>query len=245
MFGRQKTAALVAEFVGTAVLSSAVLAMSGRTSFPFFGAIIAGLTMVLMVMVVGSVSGAHINPIVTIGLWTMRKVQSTQALVYIAAQMLGGIAAWQLNEFLLDQPLRNIASGGLDWRIMTAEAIGALVFGLAVAAAYMRNYDVGKLALTVGTGLVLGMIVASVAANGLINPAVAVGLQSWDWSYALGPVAGAIIGMNLYGLVFSDRTAVAATTRKAVSSKSKVVTKSVTASKKAGKTKKTTTRRKK
>ena len=202
MFGRQKVAALVAEFVGTAVLASAVLAMAGRTSFPFFAAIIAGLTMGLMVMVIGPISGAHINPVVTIGLWTIRKIQTTQAIVYVAAQMLGGVAAWQLNEFLLDQPLRNTAGGSLDWRVMIAEAVGAFVFTMAVAAAVSRAYEGAKLAFTAGAGLTLGIVVASIAANATINPAVAVGIQSWSWTYALGPVAGAIIGMNVYGLVF-------------------------------------------
>lgn len=208
MFGRQKIAALVAEFVGTAVLASAVLAMAGRTSFPFFAAVIAGSVMALMVMVIGPISGAHINPALTIGLWTLRKIQTTQAIVYVAAQMLGGVAAWQLSEFLLDQPLRNTATGGIDWRILVAEAVGAFVFGLAVAAAVSRAYDTSKMAVTAGIGLTAGIVVASIAANGLINPAIAVGIQSWDWSYALGPIAGAIIGMNLYGLVLAPTVSV-------------------------------------
>lgn len=243
MFGRQKIAALGAEFVGTAVLSSAILAMAGRTSFPFFAAIIAGLTLTLMVLVFGSVSGAHINPVVTIGLWTIRKVKTTQAIVFVAAQILGGIAAWQLNEFLLDQPLRNIASGGLDWRIMTAEAVGAFVFGLVVAAAYMRGYDATKLAMTSGLGLTLGMVVASIAANGLVNPAVAIGLQSWDWSYVIGPAAGSIIGMNFYGLAFEERAKVIV--RKTATTPVKKTSSKITSTPRKTKAAKTTKRRKK
>ncbi len=203
MFGRQKIAALAAEFVGTAVLGMAVLSMAGRTSFPFFPAIIAGLTMGLMVLVFGQISGAHINPIVTLGLWTMRKVQTAQAVVYIAAQMLGGVAAWQLSEYLLNQPLRNNAGAGLSWRILVAEAVGGFIFTTAVISAVSRAYEGAKLAFTTGAGLTLGIVVASLASNGIVNPAVAVAIQSWSWAYALGPVLGAVIGMNIYGYLFT------------------------------------------
>lgn len=234
MFGRQKVAALVAEFFGAAVLASAVLAMAGRTGFPFFPAVIAGLTLGLMVLVIGPISGAHVNPIVTLGQWTIRRVPTTQAVVYIAAQMLGGAAAWRLNEYLLNEPLTNRAGNDLDWRVLIAEAVGAFVFAMAVAAAASRAYDGTKLAFTVGTGLLLGMLVASIASNGLINPSLAVGIQSWSWAYVLGPILGAVVGMNLYGLMFKPldrgntrtvKTAVAKVAKKAGAKAKKVVKK--------------------
>lgn len=206
MFGRQKIAALAAEFVGTAILATAVLSISRWTDFPYFAAVVAGLVVALTALVLGPVSGAHINPLVTLGLWTMRKIQTTQAVVYIGAQMLGGLAAWQLGEYLLNRPLRNIAGGGLDWRVLAAEAIGSFVFAMAVYAAVVNNYDWPKLALASGAGLTLGIILASLASNGIVNPAVAVGVQSWNWSYTLGPVAGAVVGMNVYGYLFSPST---------------------------------------
>lgn len=219
MFARSRVAALVAEFVGTAVLASAVLAMAGRTTFPFFGAIVAGLVMGLMMMVISPVSGAHLNPIVTIGLWTVRKIETAQALVYVAAQMLGGLVAWQMSEFLLNQPLRNIAGDRLDWRVLLAEAIGAFVFTFALASAVTRVYEGARLAFVAGAGLTLGMIVASLASNGLINPAVAVGLQSWGWAYVLGPVAGSLVGMNLYGLLYAPLDTIKTVKKTGVTSK--------------------------
>lgn len=203
MFGRQKMAAVTAEFVGTAVLASTILSMAGRTSFPFFASVVAGLTMALMVLVIGPISGAHINPVVTIGLWTTRKLQTTQAIMYVLAQLLGGAAAWQMNEYLLNQPLRNNAGGSLNWRVLIAEAIGAFVFTLALSAAVSRAYTGAKLAVTAGLGLTIGMIMASLASNGIINPAAAVGIQSLNWAYTLGPLLGGIVGMNLYGLLFA------------------------------------------
>lgn len=202
MFGRQKIAALSAEFVGVAVLGLAVLAMAGRTSFPFFTAVVAGLTIGLMVLVLGHVSGAHLNPAITLALWTRRKIQTAQAVVYVGAQMLGGVAAWQLSEYLLNQPLRNSAGGGLDWRIFVAEALGGFVFATAVVAAVNRAYDGAKLAFVTGAGFTLAIVVASLASKGIVNPSLAVGIQAWNWSYALGPVLGAVVGMNTYGYLF-------------------------------------------
>lgn len=203
MFGRQKVAALVAEFVGTAALVLVVLAtIYGQTGFSLFISLAAGLTVGLMVLVLGPISGAHLNPIVTVGLWTTRKIQTMQAIVYVAAQMLGGAAAWQLTEFLLNRPLQNTAGDSLNWRIVIAEAVGAFVFTTALAAAVSRAYTGAKLAITAGLGFTLGMLIASLASNGLINPALALGMLSISWAYVLGPLAGAVIGMNLYGLIF-------------------------------------------
>jgi glycerol uptake facilitator-like aquaporin len=203
MFGRQKLAALGAEFLGAAVLSTVVLSMAGRTSFPFFAAVAAGLVYAAMILVFGNISGSHLNPIVTLGMWTLRKIETVTAILYIGMQLLGGVAAWQLAEYLLNQPLQNVAGADLDWRVFTAEAVGAFVFGLIVVAAASKRYEGGRLAALTGIGLSLGMMVASLAANGLINPVVAIGLQSWSWAYVLAPAVGALVGFNLYHYVFA------------------------------------------
>lgn len=223
MFGRNKIAAVVAEFLGTAVLAAAVFAMLGRTTFPFFADVIAGLALGGMVLVIGSAT--QLNPAVTVGMWTLRKLTTAQAVVNIAAQMLAGVGVWGLLTYLLNKPLRSMAGKEFDWRVLLAEAIGTFVFTFGVAGAVYKGYQGLQLAATMGASLTLGMLVASIAANGLVNPAVAVSIQSWDRAYALGPLAGSIVGMNLYAMLFgpvgtlslrSARSAVAtATSRRA------------------------------
>lgn len=198
MFGRKTVAAVGAEFLGTAVLASAVLAMAGRTNFPFFTAAAAGLTLMLMVLVIGATSGAHINPAVTLGQWTLRRIDTGRAAMYILAQMAGGFAAWQLNEYLLDQPLQNMAATSFDWRLFTAEAVGTFVFTFGIAAALYQAYDNLQLAVTMGGSLFLGVLIATFASTGTLNPAVALGVRSWSWAYVTGPVVGAVVGMNAY-----------------------------------------------
>ncbi len=203
MFGKNRIAALVAEFLGTYVLASVVLSMAGRTAFPFFVAAAAGATVGLMVLVIGNSSGAHINPAVTIGLWTIRRVDTVRALTYLAAQALGGLVAWKLNEYLLNSPLKSIAGDRFDWRVFVAEAVGTFVFTFGVAAAVYLAYRGLRLAVTIGASFGAGVLVATFASNGLLNPAVALGVKSWSLAYVGAPILGAIVGMNLYALLFS------------------------------------------
>lgn len=205
MFGREKIAMIVAEFVGTFTLASVVLAMLGRTTFPFFEAIVAGLALTGLTLAFGVVSGAFFNPALAVAAWTARKLDTTRAIVFIAAEMLGGVVAWTLNQWLLDTTLKNIANTAFSWRIFTAEAVGAAVFAMVVAAAARQAYTGLRNAVTVGLGLTFGMLIASFASNGLINPAVAVGVQSWSFIYVAAPVLGALVGMNVYTYLFTDR----------------------------------------
>ena len=230
MFGRQKIAMLVAEFLGTATLTAAVYSMAVRTSFPFFSGAAAALTIGLMVMLVDRASGAHINPAVTLGLWTLRKIDTLKAIAYIAAQVVGALAAWRLMEYLMDSPLKNIAGKNVDWRVMVAEGVGALVFGWGVAVAVDRAYTTAQKAAVLGVSFFVGVQIAAFASNGVVNPAVAVGIRSWNVSYIVAPLVGAIVGMNLYSLVFAEgatkRVSASSSTRKtAAASKAKKTTK--------------------
>ncbi len=204
MFSREKIAAVVAEFLGTATLATVIFAMIGRTTFPFFADVVAGLAVGSLMLVTGAVGSVHLNPVVTLGMWTLRKINTVQALLYITAQMLGGLGAWALLTYLLNKPLTSLAAKSFDWRVLTAEALGAFIFAFGVAAASYEGFKGLKLAYAVGASLMLGMMVASVASNGLVNPAVAVGVQSWDRSYVIGPIVGSVVGMNLYTLLFAS-----------------------------------------
>lgn len=204
MFGRKKIAMVTAEFLGTGVLTLVVLAVSKSTlGLPYFVAIAAGLVLVAMSLAVGAVSGAHFNPAVTIGLWTTRKIKALPALVYIAAQMLGAGAAFMLYNYFAVQDLTSMDSK-FETQILVAEALGAFVFSIAWAAASYQRLEAGKAAAVVGIGLMLGILVASMASAALLNPAVAFGVKMFSWVYVLGPILGGIIGFNLYGLLFAQ-----------------------------------------
>jgi glycerol uptake facilitator-like aquaporin len=203
MFERKKIAMLVAEFIGTYALASAVLAMAGRTSFPFFGAAAAGITLALVVLVIGSTSGSHINPAVTFGLWTLRKVSTKQAAAFITTQMLGGFVALRTNQYLMNQVFENTTTANWDWRVVVAEVIGTFIFTFGIAAAVYKAYEGAQRAATIGASLFVGVLLASFGAAGALNPAVALGTNSWSVSYVVAPLVGAVIGMNMYKYVFA------------------------------------------
>ncbi len=201
---RSRIAMLAAEFLGTAVLATVAINVSrSQIGIGYFVAIGVGLALGLLVLVLGPVSGGHFNPAVTLGLWTARKVKTLQAAAYVVAQLLGGVAAWQLANYFFGAELPSIANKSHDWKILIVEAVGTAVFTFVVAAAVFQKLEGGKAAAAIGGGLFAGVVVASLAANGVLNPAVAIANQSVSWAYMVGPLVGALLGVNLYVLLFA------------------------------------------
>lgn len=206
MFGRKKIAMVVAEFLGTFILTSAVYAAATQGLPGLFVAMTAAVTLGLLVLTLGPTSGAHVNPAVTFGLWTLRKIETTTAIVYVAAQGLGATVAWRLNSYYLNTKLPNASVSKFDAHIFVAEMVGTLVFTFGIASAVYQGQKGLRLAVTIGASLGIGAMLASLASNGILNPAVAFGLRSWTFAYAVGPIAGSLIGMNLYAQLFAPQT---------------------------------------
>lgn len=203
MSGRRVVTSFVGEFIGTYVLASVILAMLVRTNFEFFSAVAAAVVYGAMWLVLGTNGSSNLNPAVTLGLWTMRKVSTVQGIVNIVAQVAAGFAAWGVAQYFLNQTLQKTATGGWDWRVLIAEAVGAAVFCFGYSAAVSKDFDKTKQATVVGLSLLAGILVASLASNGILNPAVAITVRSVSWAYIVGPLVGAVVGMNFYTLFFT------------------------------------------
>jgi len=203
MLTRKKVAMILAEFLGTAFLTLAVLAVSKSTiGIPYFVAIAAGVVVATVTLTLGAVSGAHLNPLVTIGLWSVRRIKAAPAVVYIAAQLLGGIAAYYLFTYFVGQTFHN--TGDFQGKVLVAEAVGGFIFSLGWASVVYQKLTGGVAAAVIGLSLMLAVLVAAAGAGGIVNPAVALGARSWVWgTFVLGPVLGGIIGFNLYSLLFA------------------------------------------
>ncbi|MDB5166266.1 MAG: major intrinsic protein [Candidatus Saccharibacteria bacterium] len=254
MFSRRQLAAYLGEFLGTAGLTLSVLAVakSNLGSLPFFVAMATGLATTVLVFVFSSGNSyAQLNPAVTLGLWTIRRVKSLEAILNIALQLLGGFAALSLFTYFVNTtiPTSNLEFTG---RVMVAEAVGTFILAFGWAAALYNGYRGLALGASVGLATLAGMVVATSASAALLNPAVALGVNQWEWgTYVLGPVLGALIGFNLYSLLFAaPEKVVAVAAETAVVSEAPVATKTTVdkkpvAAKKAAKTpavKKTTSR---
>jgi glycerol uptake facilitator-like aquaporin len=202
---------LVAEFLGTGILTLVVLSVQrSQLGLAYFVAIAAGLAVIGLTYAFSNVSGAHFNPALTFALWTARRVRTPAALLYIVAQLLGAWAAYGLYRYFVNidvQPVEQAFSG----RIMVAEAIGTMIFAMAWAAAAYNRFDTARFATIAGVGFIIALIVASAASVALANPGLALGARAWEFigdngwgNYVLGPVLGAVIGVNLYGLLFAN-----------------------------------------
>lgn len=205
MFGRRKIAAYVAEFLGTGILTLLVLSVQRSTiGVPFFVALAAGLTLTLLYFAVGNVSGGFFNPALTLALWTARKVSTVSAVIFIAVQLLGAWAAYYLYTYYSKNPLQPIG-GIFSYRVLVAEGVGTAIFAFGYSAALFQGFSTAVRASVAGISYVVGVVAASAAAIGLINPALALGVRAWVWgSYVLGPVVGAVVGVQLYKLLFAD-----------------------------------------
>ncbi len=189
----------IAEFIGTFALSFVVLAaVSTATSLPLPVAVLAGLTLGLFVYTIGGVSGAHMNPAVTIGLWSIKKITNKDAIAYILAQVFAAAVAIVIVRTLgMVIPEASTVSFGAT--LFFAEALGAFFFTFGIAAVVHGRVSDVLSGVVIGGSLILGIVIAIVSGSaGIINPAVAFALNSMSIVYVLGPVAGAIVGFNVY-----------------------------------------------
>ena len=150
------------------------------------------------VFIVGGVSGAHLNPAITIAAWVTRSINSVFALGYIAAQMIGAATAW----LVLDTFIKNASTdattssasslfhagtitAGKEWYIFFAEFLGAIILSLGIAAA-LRMIKKNKVnaaftqsfalmtALYAAMSLTTVLLVASGTTLSFLNPAIAI-----------------------------------------------------------------------
>ena len=199
---------VLGEMLGTFLLVSLVAATGGN-------AFLVGIGYVVIVLMFFSVSGAHVNPAVTFGLWAMRKVSTVKALFYWMAQFVGAIAAiLTANAFAqtkLDVSLASFTQW--NWAVVAAEFIGAAIFMFGIAAISRRGQTDTDKAVGFGLALFVALLIssaflqqaastASTAAqegadqpritklNGTsVNPAVALSLSESD-SSNVNPLTG-------------------------------------------------------
>ncbi|MCA9342094.1 aquaporin [Candidatus Saccharibacteria bacterium] len=151
---------VLAELVGTFVLTTVVL-MTASDVMPLF----VGLTLAVLVMTIGAVSGSHVNPAVTFGLWASKKLKSILLPFYWAAQLLGAVAALVVTTMVSGTKL-NIDFfghfGQFSWTIFFIELIGTAVFLWGLTAALSRvDLSAGSKAFGVGLSLFVAILVST------------------------------------------------------------------------------------
>lgn len=151
---------VLAELFGTFVLTLVVL-----LAFKETGALYVGLTMTVLVLAIGAVSGSHINPAVTFGLWAMRRLKTVLVPFYWGAQFLGAMLSVIVMNLLTNGALKldfgHIGFDTFNWAVFGVELVGTAVFlfGLAAITSH-RELSAGARAIGVGLSLTIGGVVA-------------------------------------------------------------------------------------
>src|SRR3990167_215221 len=203
MFSRPQISAVAAEFLGTATLVMVALILSQTTAVSYFIGTSLAAALAVIYMIFGSVSGAHVNPAITFGMWTARQISTLKAILYVAAQLLGGLAALELFQYFTNREMaaKNLAFNTPMW---LAEVVGTAILAMALIAAIRKGFDTLQTAVVYGVSYFVGILIAATASAAYLNPAIALGERSWNAVYVLGPLVGGLIGVNLYTMLMAS-----------------------------------------
>jgi len=220
----------LAECVGTFWLvlggcGSAVLA----AQFPKVGigllgvALAFGLTVVTMAYAIGHISGCHLNPAVSVGLWAGGRFPAKDLAPYIVAQVVGGIiGAGVLYAIASGNPEFQVAGGfaangygahsiggySLGSALLT-EVVMTAMFLVIILGATDKRAPAGLAPLAIGLGLTLIHLISIPVTQTSVNPARSTGvaLFAGDWALAqlwafwVAPIAGAVLGATIYRVI--------------------------------------------
>lgn len=219
-----------AEFLGTFWLvlggcGSAVLA----ATFPDVGigllgvALAFGLTVLTMAFAIGHISGCHLNPAVSVGLWAGGRFPAGKLLPYIAAQVLGAIAAGGVLYVIASgapgfDVSKGFASNGYGahspggYSLLAAlvtEVVMTMFFLLVILGATDKRAPAGFAPIAIGLALTLIHLISIPVTNTSVNPArstgVALFVGDWAvgqlWLFWLAPIVGALLGAMVYRFI--------------------------------------------
>jgi len=224
-----------AEFFGTFWLvlggcGSAVLA----AAFPNVGigllgvALAFGLTVLTMAFAIGHVSGCHLNPAVSIGLWAGGRFPAKDLLPYIVAQVLGAIVAggvlyliasgkagFDLSAGFASNGYGAHSPGGYSLlAALIAEIVMTMMFLLVILGATDKRAPQGFAPIAIGLCLTLIHLISIPVTNTSVNPARSTGVALFvgDWAVAqlwlfwVAPIIGGVLGAAIYRLIGSEKT---------------------------------------
>ena len=224
---------LLAEFFGTfwlvfagcgsAVLAAAFPDAANSLGIGLLGVSLAfGLTVLTMAYAVGHISGGHFNPAVTLGLVAGGRFQAKDALGYIVAQVLGGIAAGAVLYFIASGKAGFVAGGfasngygdlspggyGMA-AAFTIEVVMTAFFLFVIMGSTHKDAPAGFAPIAIGLCLTLIHLVSIPVTNTSVNPARSLGVAlfaetaalSQVWLFWVAPIIGGVLGAICYNVV--------------------------------------------
>ncbi|PIM99574.1 Aquaporin (major intrinsic protein family) [Handroanthus impetiginosus] len=218
---------VVAEVMATYLLvfvtcGSAALSVSDERKVSRLGASVAGgLIVTVMIYAVGHISGAHMNPAVTLAFAAVKHFPWNQVPFYAAAQLTGATSAGFTLRVLLN-PIKHVgttAPTGTDIQALVMEIVVTFSMMFITSAVATDTKAVGELAgMAVGSAVCITSILAGPISGGSMNPARTIGpaiashYYKGVWVYVIGPVCGTLLGAWSYNFVrVSDKPVHAST----------------------------------
>jgi aquaporin Z len=226
-----------AEFLGTFWLviggcGSAVLA----AAFPNVGigllgvAFAFGLTVLTMAFAIGHISGCHLNPAVSVGLWAGKRFPASELVPYILAQVLGAVAGAAVLYVIASGKAGFSVSGGLASNgygdhspggyslqaALVAEFVFSFMFLIIILGSTDKRAPAGLAPIAIGLGLTLIHLISIPVTNTSVNPARSTGpaifVGGWAlsqlWLFWVAPIAGALVAGFVYTLLAGEPEAV-------------------------------------
>lgn len=219
-----------AEFVGTFWLvlggcGAAVLAAKFQTvGIGLLGVALAfGLTVLTMAFAIGHISGCHLNPAVSLGLWAARRFPGRELIPYVLAQVTGAVAgagvlyliasgngAFSLQGGFACNGYGAHSPGGYDLAAcLVIEVVMTFMFLTIILGATDRRAPVGLAPIAIGLGLTLIHLVTIPVTNTSVNPARSTGVAMFEggwalqqlWMFWLAPLLGGLLAGVFYGLM--------------------------------------------
>lgn len=184
-------------------------------------ALVFGMVVTSVIYAIGEISGAHINPAVTIAFWVSRRFPGKEVMPYIICQVIGALAACLLLKIIfpgLDNYGMTLPAGS-DMQSLILEGVLTWMLMFVVLCVSTGAKETGILAgVAIGSVIAMEAIFAGPICGASMNPArsfapalVSGNLQSL-WLYLVGPTAGAILAVPSLWLVRNNKNAPAAET---------------------------------
>jgi aquaporin-4 len=181
-----------------------------------------GLAITLMVYAVGHISGAHVNPAVTIPLLALRKISVANGIGYIALQLLGGVVAAAVHAAILPQArgapvflglnqpgaaIGQSETGAFGVEVLLTFFLVFVIMGVAIHPKAPAGWAGFAIGMTVALDHFVGLPLSGASMNPArtFGPALLTGNFTAHWVYWAGPVVGGLLGALVYRYVLTKR----------------------------------------